>query len=161
MKTLVIMRHAKAAHGSPDHSRPLNDRGRKQSMYVGDELSRLLGTIDQLFVSDAERTQQTLESLKDGGLHAREVFVEPRLYLTGGDDVIDLLRVEATGDLVMVVGHEPTMSAVAFQLWNREGEAAFDRGFPTAGAAVFTFEGEWSELPLGDLELTHFVAAAR
>lgn len=161
MKTLVIMRHAKAADGSPDHSRPLNDHGKRQSVHVGGELSRVVGPINHLFVSDATRTQQTLEALKSGGLDVANVSIDPRLYLTDGDEVIDILRAEAESDVVMVVAHEPTMSAVAFQLWDRKGEAEFDRGFPTAGAAVFQFDGEWSDLPLEGLALTGFVRGPR
>ncbi|MDP9805552.1 phosphohistidine phosphatase [Trueperella bonasi] len=159
MKTLVIMRHAQAAEGSPDHQRLLSDHGKSQATHVGQRVTKIVGTIDQLFVSDAKRTQETLASLQEGGLHADDVLIEPGLYLCAGDDVLDILRAKGSGDIVMVVAHEPTMSAVALELWDGKGEARFESGFPTAAAAVFKFEGDWENLPLGAMELHHFVTA--
>ncbi|MDV6238019.1 histidine phosphatase family protein [Trueperella bernardiae] len=156
---LIIMRHAKAGHGSPDHARPLTDHGRRQAGFVGGAIDRAVGEVDQLFVSDAARTLQTLESLTSGGLVVKERFVEPSLYSAGGDDVVELLRVAANGRVVMMVGHEPTMSAVSYQLWDRVGEAGFASGFPTAGAAIFGGGHAWEELSLGSLPLQAFIRA--
>ncbi|WP_164712248.1 SixA phosphatase family protein [Trueperella bialowiezensis] len=161
MNTLIVMRHAKAADGSPDHRRPLADRGRRQASYIGGQLASRFPVIDQLFVSDAVRTQQTLEQLVAGGLKADAVNIDPRLYSAGGDDLVEIIRTEATGQTVMIVGHEPTMSALAFELWDRQGSAGFESGFPTAGTAVFTCARPWLEMPTGGLALKDFLTAPR
>lgn len=155
------MRHAKAAGGFPDHARPLAKSGRFQAGIMGGEISRSVGRIGQLFVSDANRTLQTVQALQLGGLEVAETSVEPSLYSAGGDDVVTLLRTLAVADVVMVLAHEPTMSAVAYQLWDRVGEAGFASGFPTAGAAVLRYEGAWADLPLDSLSLERFIAPPR
>ncbi|QTG74662.1 SixA phosphatase family protein [Trueperella pecoris] len=160
MKTLIIMRHAKACYGPTDHARPLTDHGRSQARFVGGELSRIAGVIDHVLVSDATRTRQTLEALTSGGLRVKERSIEPSLYSAGGDDLVDLLRVVANESVVMVLGHEPTMSDVAYELWNAVGDAGFS-SFPTAGAAIFTFDGEWADLAPRSLTLTRFIRPPR
>ncbi|MEW6885950.1 SixA phosphatase family protein [Trueperella pyogenes] len=158
MKRLIIMRHAQASRAWDDHSRPLSDHGRMQAAVVGGELSRSVGLVDQAFVSDAVRTRQTFDALTLGGLRVASCLIEAGLYVAGGDDVVDMIRAQARGDVVMVLGHEPTMSAVAYQLWDGLGKARFASGFPTAGAAVLAFAGQWWDLPLNSLSLEQFIA---
>lgn len=157
--TLILMRHAKARHAGVDHARPLSDHGKRQAGFVGGEIGRVVGEVDQLFVSDATRTLQTLEALTSGGLRVRERIVEPGLYSAGGDEVVELLRSAATERVVMVLGHEPTMTAVAYQLWDGKGQAGFASGFPTSAAAVFGVDTAWPELALNSLPLQAFIRA--
>jgi phosphohistidine phosphatase len=60
-----------------------------------------------------------------------------------------------------VVGHEPTMSAVAIGLGGAEGTdraaaEAISAKFPTSGIAVLRVDGRWKDLEPGSAALVDF-----
>lgn len=63
--------------------------------------------------------------------------------------------------MVVVVGHEPTMSEATLALAGPESDAEAVKhvksGFPTAGIAVLALEREWADLAPGDGRLEQFV----
>ena len=67
MRQLLLLRHAKSAWddpGLPDHSRPLNARGRAAAVAMRQTLLGLALSPDVVLVSSARRTMQTLEALE-------------------------------------------------------------------------------------------------
>lgn len=149
MRTVILMRHAQAGNGYPDHARPLTLRGRVQAREQGQKLAANLGTLDAVLVSDARRTCETLEELLAAGLRANEVRVDPDLYdISVGELVAKLEELNATqpeADRVMLLGHEPTISATAARLASSEsfpGEVFVS--FSTASYAI----GKVSEEPI-------------
>jgi len=138
-----VLRHAKAAQGPADHARPLTDRGRRQAadlhryLAAGDSPVPVPGTV---LCSSARRAVQTAELVTAGVDPPPVLVVERALYEADADDVLDRLRRlpdDAAG--VMVVGHNPTLHHVVFDLLD-EGDTAgrqrLDAGFPTAALAV-------------------------
>lgn len=144
---LVLLRHAKAepAGGVADALRPLALAGRRQSTAVGAHL--LAGGLvpEHVLVSSAVRTRQTWELVR-GALADEpepEVVVDDRLYDAGPGEVLELVRsVDVRVRTLLVVGHEPTMSAVASLLAGPQGEAAavaqVRSGLPTGAFALVT-----------------------
>ncbi len=164
---LVLLRHAKAEHGLslPDRDRPLALRGRRQSAQVGTDLVAAGVVPDLVLCSSALRTRQTWDLLH-ATLHADpELVVSDDLYGAGVDDVLDAVRTvdEATGT-VLVVGHEPVMSATAAALAGLgSDEATYARvraGVPTGAWTLLTPTGSWSQLARGGARLVRMVVPA-
>lgn len=159
MPTLILMRHAKAAQGRRDFTRPLAPRGREQAAQQASSIARHVGRVDLALVSASTRTKQTLVGLKSGGLVVVEECAEESLYGAGWRQVLELLRQipEETGS-VLVVGHEPTMSLTSMMLSNDDSPAnnELQAGFPTATAAIGRVE-EWASLDTGGLFLSDVV----
>ena len=145
-RLLLLMRHGKAVSGSgqQDHERALADRGATQAQLVGEYLAGQNVRVSRVLVSDAARTAQTWEAVAaampgfDG-----EVTLEEDIYAGGPAEVLQLLH--TVGDehpVVMVVGHEPTISALTSLLAEEDSDAASVAqarlGMPTGSLAVLS-----------------------
>jgi phosphohistidine phosphatase len=156
MRVLVLARHAKAeAHTGPlsDHSRALALRGRTDAKELGAMLAAAGLEPDVAYVSDAVRTSQTWE-LASGEWDVPVVHRRRELYNTTVATLVALLAgTEPGATNVMVVGHEPTMSAAASFLAgpgsSREALQRIAHGLPTGMAAILEVDGEWEELGQG------------
>src|SRR5689334_511217 len=116
MRTLMLLRHAKAEDSLPGHTdnaRRLTPEGEQQAAELGDHLRREHVQPDVVLSSSAVRARQTAEAL---GLTA-PVEVTDRLYDAGGDEILALIR-DLDDDIenVLVVGHSPALPAVAQEL---------------------------------------------
>ena len=159
-RTLVLLRHAKSAYpdGVADHERPLAPRGEREAGLAGDWLRAQLPAIDAVLCSTATRTRETLART---GIDAPVRYVE-RLYDATAGTVID--EINGVGDdvsVLLVVGHEPTMTEVALGLANPEttnADAAerISTKFPTSAMAVLRLNGSWTDLELGSAQLADF-----
>lgn len=162
-RRLVLLRHAKAEQlGGPDHARPLALAGRRQAGAVGAQLLAEHLVPDRVLCSSSLRTRQTWELLRGGlGAAARtiDVAVLDEVYDAGVAELLALLReVPTQAATVLVVGHEPTMSAAAVQLAGPgSSPQVLDRvshGVPTASWSLLEPAGAWHELGPGAARLT-------
>jgi phosphohistidine phosphatase len=159
-RTLVLLRHAKSAYpdGVADHERPLAPRGEREAGLAGDWLRTHLPAIDAVLCSTATRTRETLART---GIDAPVRYVE-RLYDATAGTVIDEINgVSVDVSVLLVIGHEPTMTEVALGLANPEttnAEAAerISTKFPTSAMAVLRLNGSWTDLELGSAQLADF-----
>lgn len=151
MKTLGLLRHAKSDWddlAKRDFDRGLNDRGRKGAALIGAHIARHGVKFDRLLASPAERVRQTLAT----SLPDMEPEFDQRLYLASTDTLMDVLREKGgDADAVLVVGHNPGLQELLFELVPPAAEdAMFDdlsSKYPTATFAVFTLDiDDWSEL---------------
>lgn len=159
-RNLVLMRHAKSAYPdhTADHDRPLAPRGVREAGLAGDWLRANLPAIDGVFCSTAIRARETLAS---SGIDAPVRYVG-RLYGAVPGAVIEEINA-APDDVVtlLVVGHEPTTSAVAVILAGADG-TDFDaverisEKFPTSAIAVLRVTGGWDHLGPGGAALVGF-----
>lgn len=159
MRTLVLMRHAKSGYpdGVADHERPLADRGISEAALAGDWLRANTPAIDAVLCSSAVRTRQTLQRT---GIDAPVEFVE-RLYgAATGEMISEINGVDDAVSTLLVVGHEPTVSAVALGLSGPGGDrgaaARMAAKFPTSGIAVLRVPTTWAGLELRGAELVAF-----
>jgi phosphohistidine phosphatase len=158
--TLLLMRHAKSSYppGVADHDRPLAPRGIRQAGLAGDWLRANVPSIDAVLCSTATRARQTLAQT---GIDAAVRYSE-RLYGASPGTMIDEINAVAdTVNTMLVVGHEPTMSALAIGLAGTDGTdaAAVERiseKFPTSAIAVLTVAGDWKSLELNGAALLGF-----
>ena len=145
-RLLLLMRHGKAESGSgrPDPERALADRGVTQAQLVGEYLDAQNVQVSRVLVSDAVRTAQTWEAAAaampgfDG-----EVSFHEEIYSGGPAEVLALLHgVDARHPVVMVVGHEPTISTLTSLLAAEDSEAGAVAqariGMPTGATAVLS-----------------------
>lgn len=141
MHTLFLMRHAKAqdwSSGSGDHSRQLTPAGRTAASLVGTTLRTR--DIDLALVSSATRTRQTFECL---GLDCR-VEVTDDLYNCDSFALREAIsQVDESVGSLLVVGHNPTIPAVAEDLTRADEDFGW---FPTAAWAEIRIDETWAEV---------------
>jgi phosphohistidine phosphatase len=159
-RTLVLLRHAKSAYPDAvaDHDRPLAPRGEREAGLAGDWVRTNLPAIDAVLCSTATRTRETLART---GIDAPVRYVE-RLYDATAGTVIDEINgVSDDVSVLLVIGHEPTMTEVALGLANPEATNAdaaerISMKFPTSAMAVLRLNGSWTDLELGSAQLADF-----
>lgn len=159
-RTLVLLRHAKSAYpdGVADHERPLAPRGQREAGLAGDWLQNHLPGIDAVLCSTATRTRETLVRT---GIDAPVRYVD-RLYDATPGTVIDEINGVADDvSVLLVVGHEPTMTELALGLAspgtaNSNAAERISTKFPTSAMAVLRLNGSWTDLELGSAQLADF-----
>ncbi len=121
---VVLVRHAKAAPGSPDELRPLTPDGREQARALGQRLREEGLEPDAIVTSPLLRARETAQALGLGDPITDEKLAPGAT----ADDVRAVVR--GRGDTVVVVGHQPDCGLIAAELTGRE------HAFPPAGTAT-------------------------
>ncbi len=153
------MRHAKSDYpaGVADHERPLAPRGEREAALAGDWLRAELPGIDAVLCSSAVRTRQTLART---GVDAPANYLDELYGAAPGTMIGAINRVPDEVSVLLVVGHEPTVSQVALGLAGPGGDRdAADQvaaKFSTSGIAVLDVPGRWAELELEGARLQTF-----
>ena len=141
MKRLILTRHAKSAWDdplTPDHERPLNDRGKAAAADLGQWLASRGYAPEKVLCSDAVRTQQTWAGIAPALAAAPVVELKPALYHAGPDVMLAVLR-NATADCVMMIGHNPGIAEFGARLVAHPPmNEAFAR-YPTGATLVVDF----------------------
>ncbi|MEU3167906.1 histidine phosphatase family protein [Streptosporangium sp. NPDC006930] len=143
-RTLVVLRHAKAAHtsGLADRERPLTEVGERDALKVGAALVGMDLTPDLVLCSPSVRTRQTA----DLALPGAEILIEPAIYEAYPDELLALIRrSDPEARTLVLVGHNPGVQELVMQLTSADGDA----GFPPGAFAVIGVDGEWAELDTG------------
>ncbi|MBS1220048.1 MAG: putative phosphohistidine phosphatase [Proteobacteria bacterium] len=115
---LVLWRHADAEDGIPDEARRLTAKGRKQAKKMAAWLAVHLPAGYRVLVSPATRTQETAGALTEHAVIEKAVSTAatPQGVLKAAG------WPEGTGTVV-VVGHQPTLGAVAALALTGEAQA--------------------------------------
>ncbi|MEU8250163.1 histidine phosphatase family protein [Nonomuraea sp. NPDC048916] len=146
MRTLIVLRHAKAAHvaGLADRGRPLTGRGERDAERAGEQI-RAMGLAPELVLcSPALRTRRTAE-LAFPGL---EPSFEREIYGAYPDELLELLRRTDTNvETVVLCGHNPGAHELAV------GLAGGDYVFRPGAFAVIRAKSAWTELGPGEGDL--------
>lgn len=111
-RRLVVMRHGKSDWGGAhdDHSRPLNQRGRRSAAQVAAHLAELGFAPDVVVSSDATRTRETWACMSAAFPDVEPVFTR-RLYLAGPSEIVECISGLPTEvETVLVLGHNPGFS---------------------------------------------------
>lgn len=146
-----------------DHERALTLAGRNSATQLGHALVAAGITPDVALVSSAVRAQQTWQ-LMAPAFGEVNVMVSHEIYETDDEGLHELVREAPAGtDTLVVVGHEPTISAAAASLAGHGSDTkSLQRvalGFPTGTAAVLEFEGSWADLGARSAQLTQMCSA--
>ena len=165
---LVLLRHAHAGHHErhPDIDRTLSDRGHDEAQEMGSYMAQEGLIPAHAIVSVAQRTRETWTIVqKQLPAHVPAVF-EPRLYEASVGVLFDVVRgAPSKYRAVVLVGHNPGISALAQRLIGRGGANALVRlrhDFPPAGLAVIDFPDAagWHEVSDHSGELERFATPA-
>jgi phosphohistidine phosphatase len=155
---LILMRHCKSSWadlGQPDHDRPLNGRGRRSAAALGDWLRARGHLPDVALVSSSRRTQETFEGLKlDCPLETSAA-----LYHASAEMTLRLLEgVSNAAGTVLVIGHNPGFSEVAWRLARQAVPHPRFGDYPTGATTVFRFAfDDWMEIGWGTGAAEDFV----
>jgi len=165
-RRLILTRHAKSAWDDPtlpDHERPLNMRGRRAALELGEWLHSRGYEPDEVLCSDASRTRETWSHLVAAPLEVTpDIQYLPALYHAGPDLMLKVLQ-RARGDCVMMIGHNPGIAEFAAMLPARAPSHPDFRRYPTGATLVVDFDMEsWAELaPARGSVLDFFVPSGR
>jgi phosphohistidine phosphatase len=146
LKTLYILRHAKAAPESRDGDaeRPLMKRGRKAAAAMGEYLGGLVPPT-LVLCSTSLRTRETLDEILPALDREPQLLFEDALYLAGASRLLDRVqRLPEQAESVLLIGHNPGLHQLAASL--ASDAVALADGFPTAALAVLRISGRWSAL---------------
>jgi len=147
MKTLILMRHAKAVHADgllSDFERNLNDRGKEDAAHMGKRLLHKKVNPDLIICSAAKRTAKTAKIVADQlGYHEHNINKEFDLYNCTVDEALNIIR--HTNDdckTLILVGHNPAITSLAGYLTNTLIES-----LPTSGLVCIGFKGiSWKQV---------------
>lgn len=145
---LILMRHAKSSWEDPseeDHDRPLSKRGRAGADALGTWLRARGYLPDEILCSSAARTRETCDRL---ALDAPAQHL-PSLYLAPPHRMLSALE-RATGQTVLMIGHNPGIATLAAQVITRPPEHMRFFDYPTGATLVAEFDApSWPQISTG------------
>ena len=113
MKTLFLLRHAKAENAAPgltDLNRALNSRGRNEAQAIGTFLKKQNIKFDRVLCSPAVRARETTELVLQSAELAANVRYDQRIYEAGPRRLLEVIsEIEEDLSVVLLVGHNPGM----------------------------------------------------
>ncbi len=139
MKTLILMRHAKALKDSPDfldHSRSLSDKGKEDAKLMSHALKKEKYLPDFIVSSTSKRTIKTAKIvLEELNLKQESLELESDLYEASTSDILHVIRaIPDNQKSVMLIGHNPSFTSMIGLL-----SSTFIENLPTSGIAVIQF----------------------
>lgn len=160
MKRLILTRHAKSSWDdplTPDHDRPLNERGKAAAADLGAWLASRGYIPGQVLCSDALRTRKTWSGVAPALPGTPILDLKPALYHAGPDVMLAVLR-HATADTVMMIGHNPGIAEFAHRLITRAPLHEAFAKYPTGATLVAEFPIErWADAGFGQAAAVDFI----
>ena len=121
---LILWRHADAEAGVDDLERKLTAKGRRQAARVAEWLHEHLPARFGVYSSPAKRALQTAQAL-DAPVTTLEL-------LAPDASAADILKAvdwpNRTDEVVVVVGHQPTLGRVISRILGREADLSVQKG---------------------------------
>lgn len=146
MKKLILMRHGKSSwkdNSLADIDRPLKKRGQRNVTSMAQVLLDEELIPDLILSSPAERASQTAEIMvKSLGVQKNVLTYVDSIYMADLEDFYELLaEVDDSAEIVMVIGHNPSLEALMQSL---TGDID---ALPTAGVAYIKLDiNHWNEI---------------
>ncbi|WP_448581170.1 SixA phosphatase family protein [Thermaurantiacus sp.] len=145
MRTLSLLRHAKSSWDDPiqrDFDRPLNARGRRAAVRMGQYLHDTGLVFDRVLASPAVRVLETLEGVEEGLGRSLGAILDRRIYMASAVGLLDLLQTTEDVPHLLLVGHNPGLEDLALLLTPEDDaplRAAIVEKYPTAALATLAF----------------------
>ncbi|HEV8094715.1 MAG TPA: histidine phosphatase family protein [Burkholderiales bacterium] len=121
---LILWRHADAEPGVDDLERKLTAKGRKQAARVAGWLQAHLPAKFTVYSSPAKRALQTAKAL-DTSVTTSELLAPDR----SSEEILRAVDwPNREGEVIVVVGHQPTLGRVVARLLGGGGELSIQKG---------------------------------
>ena len=163
MKRLILTRHAKSSWddpATPDHDRPLNERGKAAAAELGTWLASRGYVPAEVLCSDALRTRGTWSGLAPALPGTPILHLKPALYHAGPDVMLAVLR-HATQECVMMIGHNPGTAEFAARLVAHAPLHDDFARYPTGATLVCDFVADrWEDVTFAGATAVDFVVPA-
>lgn len=157
MKTLFLLRHAKAAMGSAntkDFDRPLNDRGLADARMMGERLKESGVKLDLIVSNPALRAITTASLVAEVfEKNSESIILDRQIYLAGAPKLMQIVSLlDESADSALLVAHNPALTDLS-ELLARSG---IDN-IPTAGLVTIKIPVDhWLEIGEGDGKMSAF-----
>jgi phosphohistidine phosphatase len=157
MKTLIIVRHAKAESLPPnktDFERKLTDSGKSDALKMAAKLESQIKCPDIFIASPAKRAWSTAKRFAKIFNKTEEDIVEDKkIYEAIADTLIELVQhIDDDNNSAIIFGHNPGFSQLAYFF---TGNANLE--LPTCGVAVIEFDlKHWIDIDYKKGKLLHF-----
>lgn len=160
---LLLIRHTKSdwSAGVDDHSRPLNDRGRRTAPMIGDWLVSKDAVPDAVLCSSARRTRDTWAGIASRLPLAPVPRIAPEIYEAAPETILGAIRA-ADGRTLAVIGHNPGIGNLAWMLADAPPDADDFTDYPTGATTLLSFPCDsWLEIAPGSGRVEAFTTARR
>ena len=155
MNQLFLLRHAKSSWASnhlSDFDRPLNNRGRRNALDLGELFFEKKLKIDQVLCSPSARTKETFDIIQSISNFALDHKFIDSIYHSSVGNLIEILsQINLENASVMIVGHNPSMHLMTELLANQ----TIDK-FPTCTLAQIKIVDSWDKLRKHQNKLINF-----
>lgn len=159
MRKLILTRHAKSSWDDPllgDHDRVLNARGRASAPQIATWLRDAGHCPDEVISSTAVRAIETTQLMCDIFGFAGEMDLRGGLYHASSDAILKHLS-RASGETVLIVGHNPGIADFAHRLISGTPDHPRFSDYPTGATLVAAFDGvTWKDVRFGAMQYLDF-----
>jgi len=155
MKYLILIRHAKSSWKNQilsDHDRPLNKRGKKAALLMGQKLAYKPIKPELIISSTAKRALITAKKIAKEINHPKsKIKADPNLYHASTLQLLGVIsKSPNTIHNLMLVGHNPSMTFLANSLLKKH---QFDN-IPTAGMVTLSLSIKfWKDILSNDIKI--------
>lgn len=163
MRRLFLLRHAKSSwqvEGQDDFDRPINARGQKASLLIGEYIADNDCSADLILCSTACRARETLARIVPFLKGEAAILLEDALYLASAERMLArIAQVDDRFDRVMIIAHNPGLQDLTLTLAGfGKALAAVKDKYPTAALAQIDFDVDsWAAIAPREGVLTRFV----
>ena len=149
MKTLIMVRHAKARKDIPDiadRDRPLEKRGKKDAATIGRRLKKLKVIPDIIYSSPAERAFDTAKIVaKKIGFPVKKIKIVAAIYNASVPRLLKVIKkTGAAAESIMLFGHNPEF----FELAGCLAGTPIEKFSTGAALCVALDTPSWQKIPI-------------
>ena len=158
---LYIMRHAKSDWSGPqisDFERPINKRGTKNAMRIGEWMNENNHIPQKIISSPALRAKETIELVTEqiSKFNLEDLTYEDELYLAGFTQLIEFINTyKDKVQSLMLVGHNPGIENLVNYLCDRSGDK--ETIVTTANLFIFKFSSDSFNTAVDTIELVEAI----
>ena len=158
---LYIMRHAKSDwSGSQisDFERPINKRGTKNAMRIGQWMNENNHIPQKIISSPALRAKETIELVTEqiSKFNLEDLTYEDELYLAGFTQLIEFINTyKDKVQSLMLVGHNPGIENLVNYLCDKSGDK--ETIVTTANLFIFKFSSDSFNTAVDTIELVEAI----
>tara|TARA_B100001013_G_C24498916_1_gene398365 strand:- start:44 stop:529 length:486 start_codon:yes stop_codon:yes gene_type:complete len=155
------MRHAKSDWSGPqisDFERPINKRGTKNAMRIGEWMNENNHIPQKIISSPAVRAKETIELVTEqiSKFNLEDLTYEDELYLAGFTQLIEFINTyKDKVQSLMLVGHNPGIENLVNYLCDRSGDK--ETIVTTANLFIFKFSSDSFNTAVDTIELVEAI----